>query len=143
MARRLLSSLLRRAAKRITREEAVALATVLPAPLHASWRMTEYGNQILERMSRCAGKRGKKSMRSNRWDMLLQRVCGSPAGAVWPERRAGHWTGNIDSPAGSMAIEVDLDKTASGWIGSLSIPAQGRRIPLDPVHSPMGKSRSA
>jgi monofunctional biosynthetic peptidoglycan transglycosylase len=39
-------------AKRITREEAVALATVLPAPLRRKpGRMTEYGNQILERMA--------------------------------------------------------------------------------------------
>jgi monofunctional biosynthetic peptidoglycan transglycosylase len=39
-------------AKRITREEAVELATVLPAPLRRKpGRMTEYGNQILERMA--------------------------------------------------------------------------------------------
>jgi monofunctional biosynthetic peptidoglycan transglycosylase len=39
-------------AKRITREEAVELATVLPAPLRRKpGRMTEYGKQILERMA--------------------------------------------------------------------------------------------
>jgi monofunctional glycosyltransferase len=39
-------------ARRITREEAVELATVLPAPLRRKpGRMTEYGNQILERMA--------------------------------------------------------------------------------------------
>jgi monofunctional glycosyltransferase len=39
-------------AKRVTREEAVELATVLPAPLRRKpGRMTEYGNQILERMA--------------------------------------------------------------------------------------------
>jgi monofunctional biosynthetic peptidoglycan transglycosylase len=39
-------------AKRITREEAVELATVLPAPLRRRpGRMTAYGNQILDRMA--------------------------------------------------------------------------------------------
>lgn len=39
-------------AKRITREEAVDLATVLPAPLRRKpGRMTAYGNQILDRMA--------------------------------------------------------------------------------------------
>ncbi len=39
-------------AKRITRDEAVELATVLPAPLRRKpGRMTEYGSQILERMA--------------------------------------------------------------------------------------------
>ena len=39
-------------AKRITREEAVELATVLPAPLRRKpGRMTEYGSRILERMA--------------------------------------------------------------------------------------------
>jgi monofunctional biosynthetic peptidoglycan transglycosylase len=39
-------------ARRITREEAVELATVLPAPLRRKpGRMTEYGNRILERMA--------------------------------------------------------------------------------------------
>lgn len=39
-------------AKRITREEAVELATVLPAPLRRKpGRMTAYGNQILDRMT--------------------------------------------------------------------------------------------
>jgi monofunctional biosynthetic peptidoglycan transglycosylase len=39
-------------AKRITREEAVELATVLPAPLRRKpGRMAEYGSQILERMA--------------------------------------------------------------------------------------------
>ena len=39
-------------AKRITREQAVELATVLPAPLRRKpGQMTEYGNRILERMA--------------------------------------------------------------------------------------------
>jgi monofunctional biosynthetic peptidoglycan transglycosylase len=39
-------------AKRITREEAVELATVLPAPSRRKpGRMTEYGSRILERMA--------------------------------------------------------------------------------------------
>jgi monofunctional biosynthetic peptidoglycan transglycosylase len=39
-------------AKRITREEAVELATVLPAPLRRKpGRMTQYGDRILERMA--------------------------------------------------------------------------------------------